>query len=127
LGGVLEPADLLDIRSTITAARQIKGNVTRLATLAPLLSDVARRIGEEPALAAHIDRTISPRGEVMDSASPTLAQLRREIRVAHDRLTAKLNEMLASAVARGVAQEAILTLRDGRYVIPIKADFRGQM
>ena len=126
LGGVLDPVELLDVRSTLVAVRQLKGNVTRLASQAPLLADVARRMDEVGALITQIDRAINQRGEVVDSASPMLAHLRREVRIAHDRLTARLNDLLAAAVGRGVAQEAILTLRDGRYVIPIKADFRGQ-
>ncbi len=127
LGGVLDPNELLDIRGTLVAVRQLKGNVTRLASQAPLLADVARRMDEANALIAQIDRTISSRGEVVDTASPVLAQLRRDIRIAHDRLIGRLNDVLASAVSRGVAQEAIVTLRDGRYVIPIKSDFRGQL
>lgn len=127
LGGVLEPSELLDIRGTLGAARSLKGNITRLASLAPLLADVARRMDEMQAVMTELDRAIGPRAEVLDTASPVLAQLRREVRIAHDRLTAKMNDLLAGAVARGVAQEPLVTLRDGRYVIPIKADFRGQM
>ncbi len=127
LGGVLDGAELLDVRNTLVAVRQLKGNVTRLAANVPLLADVARRMEELGALINHIDRAINPRGEVVDSASPALQQLRREIRIAHDRLVARMNEILASAVSRGVAQEPIVTFRDGRYVIPVKADFRGQL
>lgn len=127
LGGVLEPQELLDIRSTLVAVRNLKGNVTRLASQAPLLADMAKRMDELAAIVARIDRAINQRGEVVDTASPVLAQLRRDIRSAHDRLVARLNDILAAAVSRGVAQEALVTLRDGRYVIPIKADFRGQL
>jgi DNA mismatch repair protein MutS2 len=127
LGGVLEPLELLDVRGTLVAVRNLRGNVTRLASQAPLLADTAKRMDELGALGNRIDRTINQRGEVMDGASPVLAQIRRDVRVAHDRLTSRLNELLASAVSRGVAQESIITLRDGRYVIPVKADFRGQL
>jgi DNA mismatch repair protein MutS2 len=126
LGGVLDATELLDIRNTLVAVRQLKGNVTRLASQAPLLADVARRMDEVGPLIARIDRAINPRGEVLDTATPVLARLRREVRIAHDRLTARLNDILAAAVHHGIAQDAIITLRDGRYVIPIKADRRGQ-
>jgi DNA mismatch repair protein MutS2 len=125
LGGVLEPSELLDVRNTLVSVRQLKGNVTRLASQAPLLADVARRMDERGEIIAHIDRAISQRGEVMDSASPALGPIRREIRIAHDRLVARMNDILGGAVSRGAAQEPIVTLRDGRYVIPVKADFRG--
>jgi DNA mismatch repair protein MutS2 len=127
LGGVLEPLELLDIRGTLVSVRNLKGNVTRLASQAPLLADVAKRMDEGGAVITRIDRAINQRGEVVDSASPVLAQLRRDVRIAHDRLVSRLNDILASAVSRGVAQEALVTLRDGRYVIPVKAAFRGQL
>ena len=127
IGGVLDPVEFLDLRSTLFTVRQLRNTILRLAEFAPLLSDVARRMSDEQALIARIDRTISQRGEVMDSASPALGQLRRDARIAHDRLVSRLNEILAGAVARGAAQEPIITLRDGRYVIPVKADFRGQL
>jgi DNA mismatch repair protein MutS2 len=126
LGGVLDPSELLDIRGTLAAVRSLRGNITRLSPIVPLLADVAKRMDEVGPLITELDRAISARGEVLDSATPLLAQLRREVRIAHDRLTTKMNDLLAGAVARGVAQEALVTLRDGRYVIPVKADFRGQ-
>ena len=51
----------------------------------------------------------------------------RDIKIAHDRLQARLQEFLGSASGRLAAQESIVTLRDGRYVVPIKADFRGEV
>lgn len=126
LGGVLDPSELLDVRGTLAAVRSLRGNITRLSPIVPLLADVAKRMDEVGPLITELDRAISARGEVLDSATPLLGQLRREVRIAHDRLTAKMNDLLAGAVARGVAQEALVTLRDGRYVIPVKADFRGQ-
>lgn len=126
LGGMLDPSELLDVRGTLAAVRSLRGNITRLSPIVPLLADVAKRMDEVGPLITELDRAISARGEVLDSATPLLAQLRREVRIAHDRLTTKMNDLLAGAVARGVAQESLVTLRDGRYVIPVKADFRGQ-
>lgn len=127
LGGVLDPQELLAIRDTLVATRGIKGNVGRLASQAPLLADLSKRMNECAAVIAHIERAISGRGEVADSASPVLQQLRRDVKIAHDRLVSRLNDILANAVSKGVAQEPIITFRDGRYVIPVKADFRGQL
>jgi len=127
LGGVLDPGELLEIRGTLGSVRSLRGNITRLAPIVPLLADVAKRMDDLGPIQTELDRAISARGEVQDSASAVLAQLRRDVRIAHDRLISKMNELLAGAVARGVAQEALVTMRDGRYVIPIKADFRGQL
>ncbi len=127
LHGMLEPGELLDIHSTLVAVRTLRGNLGRLAHQYPLLADLTRRMYDPARLVAEIARCITPRGEIADTASPALAAVRREARVVHDRLQARIQEILNNAVARGVAQEALITERDGRYVIPIKADFRGQL
>ena len=127
LHGVLEPAELLEIHSTLVAVRTLRGNIGRLAQQYPLLADLTRRMYDPARLVNEIVRCISPRGEIADTASPALAAVRREARIVHDRLQGRLQEILTNAVARGVAQEALITERDGRYVIPIKADFRGQL
>ncbi len=134
LGGILEPTELLDLASTLRAAAEMRATITRLSgggsagqASLPLLAELAEDLPEAPDLVADIARCINPRAEVTDAASPVLGTLRRDVRIAHDRLNAKLQEILNSAQGRQVAQEPIVTLRDGRYVIPVKADFRGQM
>jgi DNA mismatch repair protein MutS2 len=127
LGGVLEPGELLDVLSTVQAVRSLRGNLTRLSLQLPLLADIAKTMEDLGDLIAEIGSSISLRGEVVDSASSGLGHIRAQVRATHDRLQHRLQEILANASARGVAQEAIVTLRDGRYVIPVKADFRGQL
>ncbi len=127
LGGVLEPSELLDIASLLAAARETHGTLSRLGSALPLLAGVASRIEPQPALLELITRSINPRAEVTDAASPMLGILRRDIRTSHDRLMSRLQEILSAGVARGWVQEPIVTMRDGRYVIPVKADSRGQV
>ncbi len=127
LGGILEPTELLEIASTLQAALEMRSTLARFSDSLPLLSELAEDLPEVPDLAADIGRAISARAEVTDGASPALAILRRDVRTAHDRLHSRLQEILNSALGRQVAQEPIVTLRDGRYVIPVKADFRGQI
>jgi DNA mismatch repair protein MutS2 len=127
LGGVLEPSELLDIASLLTAARETHATISRLGSSLPLLAGIAGRIEPQPALVDRIGQSINQRAEVTDAASPMLGILRRDIRTAHDRLSSRLQEILAAGVARGWVQEPIITMRDGRYVIPVKADFRGQI
>jgi len=134
LGGILEPTELLDISSTLRAAQEMRSTLTRLSGGAPgiqaglpLLAELVEDLPEAPDVVADIARCINARAEVTDAASPVLAVLRRDVRIAHDRLNAKLQEILNSPLGRQVAQEPIVTLRDGRYVIPVKADFRGQI
>jgi DNA mismatch repair protein MutS2 len=125
-GGILDPNELLTIASTLECARDLKTSVARLEAL-PLLREAVDLIEPMARTIEEINRCINQRGEVTDQASPELGSIRREIRTLHDRLYQRLQEILASSFAKGIAQEAIITLRDGRYVIPIKADMRGQL
>ena len=74
-----------------------------------------------------ISRCISERGDVMDSSSVKLAQIRREVKTAHDKLLSKLERMINDPKNTPMLQEAIITQRDGRYVIPLRAEFKGQI
>jgi len=126
-GGVLDANDLLAIASTLECARDLRASITRLDEALPLLAEVADGIEPMTRTIENINRCINQRAEVTDQASPTLGAVRREVRRLHDRLYQRLQEVLASSFSKGIAQEAIITLRDGRYVIPIKADMRGQL
>jgi DNA mismatch repair protein MutS2 len=127
LAGVLEPAELLDLQATLSLAISLRNTIHRLGMHLPLLTALAEGLADLSPLAADISRCINPRSEVIDAASPMLAELRRETRLAHDRLTAKLQHILSSSTGRQAAQEPIVTLRDGRYVIPVKAEMRGHL
>jgi DNA mismatch repair protein MutS2 len=125
LGHALEPAELLDVQATLAQAHTVRETVDRLRVYLPYLAEISDRIGDFREITSEIGRCINQRGEVVDGASPVLAQLRRESRVAHDRLTARLNQLLTSS--RSAIQEPIVTLRDGRYVIPVKSELRAQL
>ena len=125
LGHSLEPAELLDVQATLAHAHTVRETIDRLRVYLPFLAEISDRIGDFREVTTEIGRCINQRAEVVDAASPVLAQLRRESRIAHDRLTARLNQLLSSS--RTAIQEPIVTLRDGRYVIPVKAEQRAQL
>jgi DNA mismatch repair protein MutS2 len=126
-GATLLPTDLLDIRGTLVSGRTLQRVLTRLENQFPLLADIAGRIQPANRLIDEIDRCIDDRGEVRDNASPELARARREVRIAHDRLHERLQRLLSSSQVTPYLQEAIITQRGGRYVIPVKADFKGRV
>lgn len=126
-GGLLSANDLLDVTSTLRAARRVQRILERLHGQAPLLADVAARIEPCEGLSADIDGAISEQGEVLDHASDKLARVRREMRTAQERLMDKLNRIIANPHNAPYLQEALLTQRGGRYVIPIKAEFKGRI
>ena len=79
-----------------------------------------------PGVVSEIGGAIDERGEVKSSASPALARIRKELEVAHSRLLDKLNRILTSTQSSQYLQEALITQRAGRYVVPLKADFQRQ-
>jgi DNA mismatch repair protein MutS2 len=126
-GAILQPTDLLDIQSTLRTGQRVQRTLARLQGQAPLLADIASRIESSEELASEIERCISGQGEIVDHASPKLAKIRRELRTAHDRLMEKLNRLVASPQYATYLQEALITQRGGRYVVPIKAEFKGRL
>src|ERR671933_983584 len=126
-GGALDPTQLLDVRSTLECAERIARTLGRLDESYPWLQAQRHRMGHFRGITSAIAGAINDRGEVMDSASPALQRIRSELRVTHTRLVDRLNAMLASAQYRNAVQEALVTTRNGRYVIPIKAESKGQV
>src|SRR6266540_4132929 len=124
-GGVLDPVQLLDIKSTLISSRELKKSLERKTDEFPRLAQIAVGLPESHGLVDAISRVLSERGEVLDSASPKLASLRREIKIAHDRLMSRLQRYLTESASK--LQEPIITQRDGRYVIPLRAEFKGQI
>ena len=124
-GGVLDPQQLLDVKSTLISCRELKKTFERKTDEYPRLSQIAAGLPETHGVVDAITRILSERGEVLDSASPKLATLRREIKIAHDRLMSRLQKYLTDSASK--LQEPIITQRDGRYVIPLRAEFKGQI
>jgi DNA mismatch repair protein MutS2 len=126
-GGVLEPGNLLDIKSTLISARDLSRTFERLGDQYPTLADIAAALPPPPGLIDFISRAISDRGEVLDSASDKLGSIRRELKVAHERLLARLERLINDSRTAPMLQEAIITQRNGRYVIPLRSEFKGRM
>ena len=124
-GGVLDPQNFLDIRSTLAACRDLKKFFERHTEESPRLSQIAAGLPESRGIIDAVTRIISERGEVLDSASVKLASLRRDIKVAHGRLMTRLQRYLTESANK--LQEPIITQRDGRYVIPLRAEFKGSI
>src|SRR5829696_1914515 len=124
-GGVLDPQQLLDVKSTLISCRELKRSLERKTDEYPRLVQIAAGLPESHGIVDAITRVLSDRGEVLDSASPKLASLRREVKIAHDRLMSRLQRYLTESANK--LQEPIITQRDGRYVIPLRAEFKGQI
>jgi DNA mismatch repair protein MutS2 len=124
-GGRLNGSDLLQILETLTAASRV-GEALR-GERPPLLHELGRSIKPLPQLRAKLEQSIDPNGELLDSASPALGGLRRAVRVAYERLRSKLETLVHQTDISGALQEPLVTLRNGRYVVPVRADARGKV
>src|SRR5207302_8102862 len=94
----------------------------------PTLLELANAyLSDHPGLPEDIQDAIGEAGEVLDSASPALGRIRAELRGAHDQLVSRLRELMAAAPFRDAVQDPVVTQRSGRYVIPIRAESRGQV
>jgi DNA mismatch repair protein MutS2 len=126
-GGVLTPQDLLDVKSTLVAARTLARNFERMASQFPYLAAIAAQLPPPVGLIDAITKAISDRGEILDSASIKLEIIRRDLRIAHDRLMSKLQRLVTDPKNTPYLQEALITQRDGRYVLPLKSEYKGQI
>jgi len=124
-GGRLAAQELLDIAETCRAAGLFRERLAnwRGSHLAELRDD----LDPAPDLRERIERSVDEAGEILDSASAELAAIRKRLRVAQDRVRERLNAMLRSSDLAGVIGEAIVTVRAGRYVIPVRADAKGRL
>jgi DNA mismatch repair protein MutS2 len=123
----LPPPELLDVRDTLVAARNLHRALSRQDSQFPRLARLADGIQPCPDIIAEIGRCLDERGGIRDDASPELARIRREVRIAHDRLQDKLQSIIQSPRNAPFLQEQLITQREGRYVIPLKADFKGRI
>ncbi|MGQ0607691.1 MAG: endonuclease MutS2 [Chloroflexota bacterium] len=124
-GGRLTPAELIEIADTLEATRRFG---ERLAGWrAPHLAELRDELDPAPELAARIGRSVDESGEILDSASSDLAAIRKRLRTSQDRVRERLNTMLRSTQLAGVIGEPIVTVRSGRYVIPIRAEGKGRV
>ena len=123
--GVLLPAELLDIKATLIAARELYRSFEHKQVEYPHLAAIAAHLEPPPGVIEAITRAISDRAEILDSASPKLANVRAEVKIAHERLLSKLQRMLQDPKNAPHLQETIITTRNGRYVIPVRAESRG--
>ncbi len=122
--GVLSPSELLNVQATIKSALFVAHMLEKLdETDFPLSRRLGADIPQRPVVARHIEEAIGDDGEVLDTASPTLRRLRFEIRGANQRLQDRLRTLVHDFGS--ALQEPIVTIRNDRYVIPVRSESRG--
>lgn len=127
VGGVLGPEVLLQVAATLRASRQNKAFFDPRRERFPLLTDWAQGLGDFRPIERAIESAIGPGGEVLDSASPALGRIRAQLRTMQNRLKEKLDSMVRSSETVRYLQEPIVTLRNDRYVIPVRQEFKAMV
>jgi DNA mismatch repair protein MutS2 len=124
-GGVLDGTSLLEVAGTLAATRALRTRLIKLDPARfPLLIELATLLPILQPIEDAILHAIGDDGLVLDNASPALGTIRREIRIAFARLQEKLQNLISNSTIAGALQEPIITVRNGRYVIPVKAASR---
>jgi len=126
-GIVLDPPRLLQVKDTLIAARNLNRLMTKVEADYQTLANLSGQLPESLGLVSVISQAISEQGEVLDSASPKLAHIRKDLVVSHNRLKNRMNQMLKKPEVAKYLQEAIITQRNGRYVLPLKAEARSSL
>ncbi|MFQ5847063.1 MAG: endonuclease MutS2 [Candidatus Methylomirabilales bacterium] len=126
-GSSLDPRSLWQIYETLMAARRVRTFFHRSKDAAARLWRRASGLRPPEALCTAIERAITAEGEVADAASPGLREVRRELRTLRGAIIAKLERYLASPAYQTALAEPIVTLRNERYVIPIKSAAKGKI
>jgi DNA mismatch repair protein MutS2 len=122
----LEPTILLELTKLCTQALSARSIIQPEKEFVPVLWQIVENLPKSLLeTVERINKKLLPSGEIDDSASPELARLRREINLQRNRLTKSLESVMRDSAT--AVQDAIVTVRNDRFVIPVKADFRGKI
>ncbi|MFS0658454.1 endonuclease MutS2 [Niallia alba] len=127
IGGMLSPSELTQISSTVHASRQMKRFTEEFheEEAVPILFTLTDSIIVLAELEEEIKMAIDEQGAVMDSASDALRTLRNLLRRNEAKVREKLESMIRSSNAQKMLSDSIITIRNDRYVIPVKQEYRG--
>lgn len=128
IGATLSVAELLTIAAFLDNVNRVKayGKPERSDEPTDSLTDLFDGLVANVAIATEIHRCILSEDEIADDASSNLKSIRRNIGIANDKIKSQLNGML-NGQYRTYLQDAVITQRDGRYCIPVKAEHKGQV
>jgi DNA mismatch repair protein MutS2 len=122
-GRCLNMREILTVRKSLAYAREVKTFLSSDVPEIPVIAEMADLLEPVPALEHDIERCILSEDEMADSASPALRRIRREIRNKNESIKSRLGRLTSSGNARTYLQDAIVTMRNGRYVIPVKKEY----
>ncbi len=125
--GLLAGSELVAIGATARACSECAHFLANRADAAPTLASFASGLADLSGLSTEIDRALDPSGDVLDSASHALAQARRDTHEIAGQVQSRIARFLKDPAVRPMLQDDFFTVRGDRYVLPLKADYKGQM
>ena len=125
-GGSLQPMELLRIAGVLRCARNIKGYVSE-DDKATVLDVMFKALTPNKYLEDKIFGAILSEEEIADNASPALADIRRHMRIQSGKIRDSLQKVISSPAYSKFLREPIITIRDGRYVVPVKSECRNDV
>ena len=125
-GAILSPMELLEIAALYRSARAVLDYASVDRTFETTLDAVFNRLMPNRDLENRISRSILSEDMIADEASPTLAEIRRKIRQANNKIKETLQSYVGGARLKYL-QENLVTMRNGRYVVPVKAEYRNEI
>ena len=126
-GTVLEPLELHQIAILLTSSRVLARDLAALAEQLPTLAPVRALLYEDERTEETLARSVDEEGAVLDGASRELKRIRGELRRAHAKIVSKLEAYAKSLPDRIGVADASISIRDGRYVLPIRREGRGEV
>ncbi|MBR2715721.1 MAG: endonuclease MutS2 [Ruminococcus sp.] len=126
-GGCLNTVELMRIAQSLRVIRMVKEWRNKSASIETSLDNYFESLSTNKFLEEKINTCILGEDELCDNASPTLYDIRRKIRVAQSKAREVLDKIIHSSTYQKYLQDAIVTQRDGRYVVPVKAECRGNV
>ncbi len=124
MGGVLNPAELLAVARLLQAARTTRGYLEHHRDGRTSLDELFASLSGNKYLEDKITSAIISEEEIADSASSELNDIRRQMRVSASRVREVLNRITSSQTYQKMLQDNLVTIRSGRYVVPVKAEYR---
>ncbi|CAM3819681.1 endonuclease MutS2 [Alkalicoccus chagannorensis] len=128
IGGQLSASELLEVASTIYAGRTFKQFTEQLVEDEidlRVLPEMMSEVDPPTALQREIQQAVDEDGSLLDSASSELRQIRQQIRSHESTIRSRLESITRSTSGRKMLSDAIVTIRNDRYVVPVKAEYRG--
>lgn len=123
-GSFLSPQELLELASTLSTASALRAFVARFAPSCPLLQEKASRLVPLEGLVAEIGSALAGGGYVLDGASDSLRLVRQEVVRLREQIQGKFQALLSLPALQPAIAEPIVTLRNERYVIPVRPNYR---